>query len=444
MNREVEETSMNKNLETDIAQTLGIDKASGKRKLLRRLLVWGFLFLAAAIAIVFLFTGNKAETVQFMTQPASRGDITITVSATGNLEPTNQVDVGSELSGIIETVEVDHNDQVTVSQVLARLDTDKLDAQVLQSKAALESARAQVLQAQATLTEKRLELRRMKKAYELSGGKVPSQFDLDAAEAALARAQADEAGAKAQVAKARASLKAEETDLAKTVIRSPINGIVLSRDVEPGQTVAASLQAPVLFTLAEDLTQMELHVDVDEADVGQVKEGQEAAFTVDAYPEMTFPARITQMRYSSQDTDGVVTYETVLKVDNSRLLLRPGMTATAEITVQRVTNAILAPNAALRFTPPVIDDLKKEKRPDGGTVMGKLMPRPPRPQKTSSNSHPESANTRIDRRVWTVNAGHLVPVPVKTGATDGIMTEIVEGDIAPGMELVVAAVREQR
>jgi HlyD family secretion protein len=366
------------------------------------------------------------------------------VSATGNLEPTNQVDVGSELSGIIETVEVGHNDQVTVGRMLARLDTDKLDAQVLQSKAALESAKAQVLQAQATLKEKKLELERLKKAYELSGGKVPSHYDLDAAEAALARAQADEAGAKAQVAKAQASLKAEETDLAKTVIRSPINGIVLSRDVEPGQTVAASLQAPVLFTLAEDLTQMELHVDVDEADVGQVKEGQEAAFTVDAYPEMTFPARITQVRYSPQDTGGVVTYETVLKVDNSKLLLRPGMTATAEITVQKVTNGLLVPNAALRFTPPARNEVKEEKQPDSGTVMSKLMPRPRRPQKTSSDNRSNTAGTATNKHVWTVNDGHLVSIPVKTGATDGIMTEIIEGDIAPGMELVVAVVSERR
>jgi len=430
--------------EADIARTLGMDTPSRKRKYLKRLLVWGFLFLVAGIAASFMLTRDKAETMEFKTQPASRGDIVIKVSATGNLEPTNQVDVGSELSGIIETVEVDHNDQVTVNQVLARLDTDKLEAQVLQSKAALESARAQVLQAQATLKETGLELQRLKKAYELSGGKVPSRYDLDAAEAARARAQADEASAKAQVAKARAALKAEETDLAKTVIRSPVNGIVLARDVEPGQTVAASLQAPVLFTLAEDLTQMELHVDVDEADVGQVKEGQEAVFTVDAYPEETFPARITQVRYSSQDTDGVVTYETVLRVDNSKLLLRPGMTATAEITVQKVTNAILVPNAALRFTPPVSNNVKNEKRPGGGTVLGKLMPRPPRPQKTSSNRHLDIAGPRTSRHVWTVNDGHLVPIPVKTGATDGIATEILEGDIAPGMDLVVAVVSKHR
>ena len=435
---------MNTHPKTDIAQTLGIEKPSGKRRYLRRLLGWGTLLLTVAVAMGFLLTRNKAETVQFKTQVASRGDITIKVSATGDLEPTNQVDVGSELSGIIETVEVDHNDQVKVGQVLARLDTDKLEAQVLQSKAALESSMAQVLQAQATLKETRLELQRLKKAYELSGGKVPSQYNLDTAEAMLARAQADEVSAKAQVTKAQATLKAEETNLAKTVIRSPINGIVLLRNVEPGQTVAASLQAPVLFTLAEDLAKMELHVDVDEADVGKVREGQEATFTVDAYPEETFPAMITQVRYSSQNTAGVVTYETVLKLDNSKLLLRPGMTATADITVQKVTNAILVSNAALRFTPPVRNDIEKEKRPSGGTVMGKLMPRPPRPHKKSSNNHSDTTGTNNNRRVWTLNDGHLMPIPVRTGATDGIMTEILEGDIVPGMELVVAVLSERR
>ena len=435
---------MNTHPETDIVQTLGMDNSSGKRKHLRRLLGWGFLLLVATMAVIFLVTRNKAETVQFKTQPASRGNITMKVNATGNLEPTNQVDVGSELSGIIETVEVGYNDQVKVNQVLARLDTDKLEAQVLQSKAALESAEAQVLQAQATLEETRLKLQRLKKAYELSGGKVPPQYDLDAAGAALARAQADEASAKAQVARAQATLQVEETDLAKAAIRSPINGIVLTRSVEPGQTVAASLQAPVLFTLAEDLTQMELHVDVDEADVGQVKEGQEATFTVDAYAEETFPARITQVRYGSQDTDGVVTYETVLEVDNSKLLLRPGMTATADITVQKVINAILVPNAALRFIPLASKKGKKEKRSEGGSVMGKLMPRPPRPQKTSSNNHPGTVDTTTNRRVWTLNTGHLVPIPVRIGVTDGIMTEILEGDIVPGIELVVAIVSEEK
>lgn len=427
-----------KNAQADIVETLGIGQASTKSRKQKRWIMWGLLVLVAAVILILFSNSNHhAETLQFKTQSVSRGDLTVTVSATGNLEPTNQVDVGSELSGIIDSVEVDYNDRVEVDQVLARLDTDKLQANVNKSRAALESARAQVLQVQATLKEARAELQRLRKAYELSGGKVPSRYELDAAEAAVSRAQADEANAKAQVAQAQAILEAGETDLAKALIRSPINGVVLSRNVEPGQTVAASLQAPVLFSLAEDLTKMELHVDVDEADVGIVRQGQEATFTVDAYPEKTFLARIIQVRYGAQDTDGVVTYETVLQVDNSDLLLRPGMTATADITVVKVENAVLVPNAALRFTPPAIDADKSKKRPAGGSMLSKIMPRPHRRKKNSSNQRPDS-NAGSKQRVWTVNDGNLMPIAVTTGVSDGIMTEIRTGNIKPGMELVVA------
>jgi HlyD family secretion protein len=257
---------------------------------------------------------------------------------------------------------------------------------------------------------------------------------MDAAMAALQRAQADEASAKAQVSEAQATLEANESDLAKAVIYSPINGIVLKRSVEPGQTVAASFQTPVLFTLAEDLTKMELHVDVDEADVGQVKEGQEAAFTVDAYPDRAFPARITQVRYGSQEVEGVITYETVLNVDNSDLSLRPGMTATADITVQKVENAILVPNAALRFSPPVKE---KEAPSNSGSVLSKLLPHPPR--SPSKQREVVIANKR-QQRVWRLQDGKLAAVDVTTGATDGIMTEVTGGDVKPGMALVVDTV----
>ena len=376
---------MNKNIfpGSDIEQTAGMAWLPDKKKSRRRLYVWGAPVLLAIIAMILVSTRNNAQTVDYQTRTVSRGNLIMKVSATGNLEPTNQVDVGSELSGIIKTVEVDYNDAVKVGQILARLDTDKLEAQVLQSKAALESSQAQVMQVQATLKEKKAELDRLNRVHELSGGKVPSKYDLDTADAALSRARADEMSAQAQVAKARATLEVDETDLAKALIRSPINGIVLSRNVEPGQTVAASLQAPVLFTLAEDLARMELHVDVDEADVGQVRPGQDATFTVDAYPEGVFPARITQVRYGASNTDGVVTYETVLRLDNEDLLLMPGMTATADITVARVENGVLIPNAALRFTPQV-NGPDMEKRSSGGSMVSKLLPRPQAHKKASA------------------------------------------------------------
>jgi HlyD family secretion protein len=433
-----------KNPESDIIQTLGIDQSSRNRKRLKRWLAAAFLAAVAAVTAMVIWKGTQASTGDvFKTQEAKRGDIIVTVTATGTLEPKNQVDVGSELSGIIQSVEADYNSRVKVGQALARLDTSKLRAQALQSKAALGSAQAKVLQAQATVKEARNALDRLQRVRELSNGKVPSQNDLEAAEAALDRALANEAGAKADVSEAQATLETRETDLAKAVIRSPINGIVLARNVEPGQTVAASLQAPVLFTLAEDLTQMELHVYVDEADVGRVKKGQEAKFTVDAYPNRTFAARITQVRYGATTASGVVTYETELSLDNSDLSLRPGMTATADITVQKVQDAILVPNAALRFTPQIQE---KGSPPKQRGLVNSLFPRPPR--RSSSSAPPTlmagAGGMKKQQRVWTLQDRKPVAIAVMSGATDGVMTEIKSGDVAPGMALVVDTVGTRR
>ncbi|MBN1842668.1 MAG: efflux RND transporter periplasmic adaptor subunit [Deltaproteobacteria bacterium] len=424
--------------ESDISQTLGIDQSSSHRRHLKRWLIVAFLAIAGVTTAVVWKRTEKSNSMQYQSETAQRGDLTVTVTATGNLEPTNQVEVGSEQSGIIETVEVDYNDHVKIGQVLAKLDTSKLEAEVLQSRAALASARAKVLQTEATIKETRNALSRLEEVRKLSNNKAVSQHDLDAAQAALDRALADKASAKATVNQAQAALEANETDLSKAVIRSPINGIVLTRNVEPGQTVAASLQAPVLFILAEDLTEMELHVGVDEADVGQVKEGQEATFTVDAYPDRNFPALITQVRFGSQTADGVVTYETVLNVDNSDLSLRPGMTATAEITVKKVRNAILVPNAALRFTPPI----KENNDPsDSRSLVSKLLPR--RPRSSSKRRKDTTANNK-QQRVWMLRDGQLVSITVTTEVTDGSMTEVTGGDVKPGMALLVDTLRAGR
>ena len=232
------------------------------------------------------------------------------------------------------------------------------------------------------------------------------------------------------MAQAQAALAVNRTDLAKAVVHSPINGVVLERSVEPGQTVASQFQAPVLFTLAEDLTQMELQVDVDEADVGLVREGQDAQFSVDAYPDRMFPARITQVRFGAQTVEGVVTYKTVLKVDNSTLSLRPGMTATAVITVDKKTNALLVPNTVLRFTPPAseVDDESQS-----GGLVSVLLPRMPR-QKPKTAAAAASASK--EQQVWTVRNGELAAVTISKGVTDGIVTEIVGGPVTEGMALV--------
>ena len=419
----------------DIGKTLGVDNASPARKFPGRKAAWGLAAAAVVVVAVFWITRDGGQKYDYQTQNAKLGDLTVTVSATGNLEPINQVDVGSELSGIVRTVETDYNDHVTQGQVLARLDTDKLDAQVKQSRATLKAAQSKVLQTRATVNESRSALERLNKVRELSGGKVPSKNDLDSAEAIFERAQADLASAEAQVIQAEANLKANETDLAKAVIRSPINGIVLSRSIEPGQTVAASLQAPVLFTLAEDLKQMELQVDVDEADVGSVRDGQLASFTVDAYPDKAFKAAVTQVRYGSKTTGGVVTYTAVLRVDNSELLLRPGMTATADIVVKKVTGALLVPNAALRFSPPQAEADTKDDA-SGGSVLMKLFPRP----RHGNPNQRQNGKDKFTQQVWTLREGKPVAVSLTTGSTDGAMTEVVKGDVTPGTALIVDAV----
>jgi HlyD family secretion protein len=414
--------------ESDVAKSLDLGAIPGRRKRRRRRIV-ALLVIIAVVAVVVLRKGEESAPMQFETREVQRGDLVVVVTATGTLQPTNEVEVGSEISGIVKSVEADYNDKVKVGQVLARLDTSKLEAQETQFKAALESAKAKVLQAKATVNETSSKLAQYQQVRELSQGKVPSQAEFDAAQAAFERAKADDASAAAAVAQAQATLEATQTDIGKAIIRSPIDGVVLTRSIEPGQTVAAAFQAPVLFTLAEDLTQMELHVDVDEADVGQVKEGQEATFDVDAYMDRTFHATITQTRFGPKTVEGVVTYETVLKVDNSDLSLRPGMTATADITVKKVQNALLIPMAALRFTPPA----PPTKAPSRG-LLGAMLPRPPMRMTAKSQGN---GSTRGKQQVWVLQEGQPVAIPVTIGATDGVMAEVLSGDIGPGTQVVV-------
>ena len=260
---------------------------------------------------------------------------------------------------------------------------------------------------------------------------MPSKTELETAEAAAARALADEASAKAVVDQARAALSSAETNLSKASIRSPIDGVVLSRKVEPGQTVAASFTAPVLFTLAEDLAEMELQVDVDEADVGQVKAGQAATFTVDAYSSRKYPAKITRVGYGSQTKDGVVSYKTILTVDNDDLSLRPGMTATAEITTVERKDVLLVPNAALRFAP--AEASRDAEEPSGG-IVGSLIPRPPGGGAKKSNGNGNGKGPA--QKVWVFEDGKLLAVPVTAGASDGSLTEATGSALREGMAVV--------
>ena len=406
---------------SDVARTLAAGApATRSRRLRRWLIAAGVLIALGLVTLVLLPHGDRE--VRYQTAKVQRGNLTVIVTATGTLQPTNQVDVGSELSGIVKTVAVDFNDTVKVGQVLARLDTTKLESQVVQSEAALKSAQARLRETEANAVEMR---RKYEHAKELYARQFISEEALVTAEAADKRGVATVESAKSQVDQARATLEVDRTNLGKAVIRSPIDGIVLARKVEPGQTVAATLQAPVLFTLAEDLTRMELHVDVDEADIGVVRPGEDATFTVDAYPGRAFPSKVAQVRNAAKTVSGVVTYETVLTADNQGLLLRPGMTGTANITVNHLQDVTLVPNAALRFTPPEPEVAEKR------SFVSRLLPIPPR----SRPGAPQPADRR-HQRLWTLQDGKLAPVEVALGATDGRMTEIKSGPLQPGAEVV--------
>jgi HlyD family secretion protein len=300
--------------------------------------------------------------------------------------------------------------------------------QVARSQAALDVAHANVRQAQATVQEATGNLQRLQEVARLSGGKVPSQAELASAEAAVARARSALAGAQAGVADARAANSADRTNLNKASIRSPIDGMVLARSVDPGNAVAASLQAVTLFTLAEDLTRMKLAVNVDEADVGLVADGQKATFTVSAYPSRDYPAIITRVSYGSTAKDNVVTYVAELAVDNKGLTLRPGMSATAAILATERSDVLLVPNAALRFAPEAPTAAASQA---GGGLVSKLMPRgrPQVPRKARTT-------TAAAREVWVLQDGAPVAVAVVPGVSDGRLTEITGGALQPGMAVI--------
>jgi HlyD family secretion protein len=412
----------------DISALLAAGRASRRRPSGWPLLILVFPLLLAGVA-VFWWIGHPVEGVRYVTAKVTQGNLTVTVTATGNLQPINTVDVGSEISGTVAAVLVDFNDKVKKGQILARLDTTKLQTTLERSRATLAANQAKVEQARATLEQTQSSLARLEDVAKLSGGQVPAATELDTAHANLDRARADLATALATVEDSIGAVKQGETDLSKAIIRSSINGVVLKRSVDRGQTVAASLQAPILFSLAEDLSEMKLLVSVSEADVGQVREGQSAIFTVDAYPDKVFPATIQQIRYGSTTVDNVVSYQTVLLVKNPGLQLRPGMTATADIKVAEHRRVMLVPNAALRFKP--VDSVPSQ---DKGLLS--VFALHPKPLGLATR-----AGVKHSPTVWIVTSTGLKPVSVKTILTDGKNTEIETSELKPG-ESVVTDIEE--
>jgi HlyD family secretion protein len=400
----------------------------------RRPVLWaGVVLVLLVVAGLWVWQARRtADAVpSYSTQTVARGNLTLTVTANGTLQPTRSINIGSELSGTVLKVNVDVNDRLEKGQVLVELDPSKLRDQILRSRASLAAAKALVEQTVATVEEARASLARLEEVARLSGGKVPSKTELDIGRATLKRAVANEASARAGVNDAQAALSTDEINLSKASIRAPSNGVVLTRSVEPGNAVAASLQAVTLFTVAEDLTQLRLQVYVDEADVGSVKVDQNASFTVSAYPSRKYPAQITRVAYGSTITDNVVTYLTYLDVDNTDLSLRPGMTATATITATQRNDVLLVPNTALRFTPTAAVAGQTAAK---GSIVSSLTPR--MPSRTARKSASADASTATARQVWVLRDDAAMSVEVTPGISDGRMTEITSGELQVGMQVI--------
>lgn len=405
----------------------------------------GALALLVILVLLVARCFGGSEEPNYTTREARKGDLTVTVSATGNLKPINQVDVGSEQSGLITEVYVDVNDRVTKGQLLAILDPARLNDAVTQSRSQLSASQAGVAQAEAQEALARATLARQEEVFRLSGGKVPSKTELDTARANFRQAVAQVRSAQAQVEVSRAQLSSAQFNLSRAQIVSPVNGVVLSRDIEPGQTVAASFNAPVLFTIAENLQQMEVEVSVDEADVGQVKDGQEATFTVDAFPGRHFPGRITRVNVgsnaassssssssssaASSSTGTVVAYTAVLSVQNADETLRPGMTATADIVTKQLQNVLLVPNSALRFNPQQAGGSQR------GGITSQIVPGPRRFGNRATREVSFGAGSR--QTVYVVgDDGKPKSIDVVIGDSDGNRTVITGGDLKEGMKVI--------
>ncbi len=364
--------------------------------------------LAVVLACVAAWGLWPEDEYSYVTVRPHHAPLVVTVRASGTLEPMNTVKVGAELSGTIRTVHKDFNDTVRKGEVLARFDVTELQAQSDRLEAQLAMAVANERSGTVQLTEDRREYARKKK---LRSRGVVSQKDLDLALYALQRSEAACSSRKSEVQAARAELRELQHKLAKADIVSPVDGLVLERKVEAGQAVASGFQTPELFILVSDLSSMKLLLNIDEADTGPLRVGQAASFRVDAYPHALFPATLTKLRYAPERDGGVVVYKAEFAVDNASLRLRPGMTATADITVAEVERALVVPNATLRFRPPEVP------------------------------SAPGQDRSKVDgKSLWVQNGESIAEVQVRTGKTDGRFTEILDG-VGPESEVVVSARR---
>jgi HlyD family secretion protein len=386
--------------------------------------------LVAGAGFGFWRWGNSAKPVPYITTPVQRADITQVVSSTGTLQAVVTVTVGSQVSGTIDKLSADFNSKVKAGQVVAQLNQDKF-------KAAVDQARANVLAAESNVAKSKVAvadtLRTLQRNRELAKRDLMAQSELDASQTAYDAALAQLEVNKAQTGQAQAALNQSMVDLNNTVIRSPVDGIVISRTVDVGQTVAASLQAPTLFTIANDLSNMEVHTSVDEADVGNVVEGQDVTFTVDAFPTRRFRGKVYQVRNAPTVVQNVVTYDAVVRIDNKELLLKPGMTANVQFLVSQKKQVLAIPNMAIRFKPPdqkdEAQDLLRQEKSRAAPQAGAR-----RTSRTGGGGGGPSAR-RV--RIYVVRDSTAQPVQVQLGITDGSKTEVAEGDLKESDAVII-------
>jgi len=396
------------------------------------LLAGSVVLLAAGAAFGFWLWRNKPKELPYVTVPVQRADITQVVSSTGTLQAVVTVTVGSQVSGTIEKLAADFNTKVKAGQVVAQLNQDKF-------KAAVDQARANVLAAESNVAKSKVAvadtLRTLQRNRELAKRELMAQSELDTSQTAYDAALAQLEVNKAQTAQAQAALNQAIVDLNNTIIRSPVDGLVMSRNVDVGQTVAASLQAPTLFTIANDLSKMEVHTSVDEADVGNVVEGQEVMFTVDAFPTRRFRGRVYQVRNAPTVVQNVVTYDAVVRIDNKELLLKPGMTANVQFLVSEKKQVLAIPNMAIRFKPP---DQKDEAQEILRQERSRAAPKAGARRTSRAGNGGGAVRSARRVRIYVVRGENVEPVQVQLGITDGSKTEVADGDLKENDAVIIS------
>ena len=391
-------------------------------------IIFIILLLGSAVYYYFFISqAKKEDVVLYNTKKVTKGDLSVVVSATGTLNPTNSVEIGVEVSGTIKEIYVDFNDEVEVGQLLAILDTRKLQSEVDGQTASLGISKANLKESEVNLRNKKAVYDRTLKMYNSSGGKYPSINELDDAKFAYESSVSSLEASKAKVEQSSFSLNTAKQNLDKAYVKSSIKGIVLNRAVEVGQTLAASMNAPKLFTLAKDLTQMDLIVSIDESDVADIKKGLDVTFTVDAYPNKIFKGKIKQVRLNPVDVNGVVTYETVVVVNNEELLLRPGMTATAQINTKQSLDKLMIPNGTLRFKPKI---QLEQKANTMNLVQG---PRRPQGENISKDLGKKELSP-----IYILENNQPKRIMVKVLETDGKTTTVESNDLKVDDELIIS------